>query len=199
MIDYSTHKTKQRPCKIKTVNVRGKLYQVQSAPIDGKDYNACIVGPSFNWTKEKKTFSKYQDNGFVTNTESDFVGRMGEIGFSILTGLPIDWTYKQGGDKGIDFLFNNYKIDVKTQQQMLDPFWVPTDEKLMSDYYVFCFIEHNKVARSATANFVGYMSVEDVLSCATRKSPKFNHHNYLVFYDKLKSMDCFLEELLGEK
>ena len=115
----------------------------------------------------------------VLNDEDDpscaeRIGLYGEEAFSILTGLLVDETVSEKGDKGWDFLLEDenkkYKLDVKTSKIVYSKknnygeFYIKaTNDKgtiktLKSDYYLMASIAHHN---GIIINKKGYLSEKD--------------------------------------
>ena len=63
-----------------------------------------------------------------------YVGAVGEVGYSKLTGLPLDTERRMEGDSGIDFWVGRIGIDVKTARK---PYWLLVDEnKVRAGIYI---------------------------------------------------------------
>lgn len=61
----------------------------------------------------KKGRSYYKQLGDI-EFNPHLLGLLGELTFSIITGLPIDEKLKRNGDGGVDFIYQGVPINVKT-------------------------------------------------------------------------------------
>lgn len=82
--------------------------------VEGDDYTKCVEAAKNYWASSKKgNYGRGLINSEGDPTKVERTGLLGEMAFSIFSGLPVDFSYKKGGDK-TDFILNGMTIDVKT-------------------------------------------------------------------------------------
>ena len=92
-----------------------------------------------------------------------YVGAVGEVGYSKLTGLPLDTERRMEGDSGIDFWVGRIGIDVKTARR---PYWLLVGEnKVRAGIYVLGGVSPG----CRTAIFHGWAWKSEVLNAPVGK------------------------------
>jgi len=93
--------------------ISNNLFKVR---IFGEEYQECVKcskGNNFWGNSKKGTYGQ----GLCKTEKDPFrparIGKLGEMGFSKIFGLPFDNEYRKKGDK-YDFIIKGYSIDIKT-------------------------------------------------------------------------------------
>ena len=96
-----------------------------------------------------KNESQNRSTGKHSDVNTHIIGAIGELAFSELTGLPVDWSQKKRGDNGIDFVIKNIGIDVKTRKlESKEPDLAVYDQhpwNVTADFLVLCAVNSNEV------------------------------------------------------
>lgn len=159
---------------------------------------------SANMWSNSKSGSKY--NKGLINTEEDphfaeRVGRIGEMAFSKISGLPVDLEYKVKGDD-YDFITDYGTIDVKTScklpsyKQILVTGATASGKlfDIKSQIFVAAYLAHeDRIAQKATVVIVGWCDKEQLMKGGLQKGRAGKHFNYTVHYRDLQSIAKLLE------
>jgi|AntDeeMinimDraft_4_1070355.scaffolds.fasta_scaffold19702_1 hypothetical protein len=121
------------------------------------------------WDNDSRTWG-------VDAEDRNYIGLMGELAFSIYSGLSIDVGTHRWSDGGQDFEATiegeEVSIDVKTTQK--EPFALFVKEwRVDADYYVLGHLD------GRTVTFLGGSTQEAVLD-GTYSESRFGHYNYQV-------------------
>lgn len=181
--------------------------------ITPEEWKVCHETSSNMWANKKKG-SKY--NKGLINTEEDphfaeRVGKLGEVAFSKISGLPVDIAYKEKGDD-YDFVCPIGTIDVKTScklpayKQMLITGESAGGAKfdIKSDIFVAGFLSHeDKILNEnpwgkATVIIVGWCTKEEAMKGGLQKGKAGRHKNYEVHYRDLRPIAELLEMINPE-
>ena len=80
--------------------------------------------------------------GIFLTTDSDFRGLAGELVYARHFGLPFEYRFIPGGDKGEDFRRDGLRIDVKTSSRVASPdLFVKTPVKRWADRYALVVLD----------------------------------------------------------
>jgi hypothetical protein len=129
-----------------------------------------------------------------------YIGNLGELAFSKVSGIPYDFSYKTSGDRG-DFIFDykgkSYKINVKTTLKTNKAGYVCVQKgnkfvDLKADYFVFCRYDEER-----GIYFNGYIRKDNLLKLPKWKSPikGANHCNIAPKLSDLNSDWLFINFL----
>lgn len=148
----------------------GKLF----VTVSGENYRACEKS-SHNMASNKK---KGHYGSGILNTKEDprkteRVGRLGEMAFSIVYKLPVDFTYIDGGDP-YDFIVNGKTINMKTNSRnygkdavglvkVRDRKCAPYKTPKHDLYYVGYLNKEDRLAETAEIAIVGWVGRKYVL------------------------------------
>ena len=160
-----------------------------------EEWDICDKSSGEMWAN-KKSGSGYARG--LLNTEDDKhrserIGRIGEVAFSKISGLPVDLTYIHQGDDH-DFESPIGGIDIKTSakcpsyKQMLIMGEMHGREMKLSPVYVAAFLAHeDKANKKATVVIVGWATQAEVISGGLKKGRKGSYYkNYEVHYRDLR-------------
>ena len=159
-------------------------------------YHTCVVAAENMWASSKKgVYGKGLAN---TTKDPRYVERTGclcEMAFSIWSGIPTNFGYVEGGDKG-DFIIHGKIVDIKkfhkrTNSLLLTARQPKNDGTYFDvfknhDVYVAINLEDN--GKSAKAELVGYILGADAQRCPLQPALRGNHMNYVVSINNLKPM-----------
>ncbi|HUV59106.1 MAG TPA: hypothetical protein VMW09_03235 [Desulfatiglandales bacterium] len=140
--------------------------------ISGEEYQECVKcskGDNFWGNSKKGTYGQ----GLCRTEEDPFrparIGKLGEMGFSKLFGLPFDNEYRQKGDR-YDFTMRGYSIDIKTSKWRKEgPGLIMryneqgVEIPLSKDIYVFSYCNYEVLKKElAEVVYVGYCLKDDI-------------------------------------
>lgn len=175
---------------------------VFTVDIFGEDYSKCCGKKIWSVEKTPSAWTKGIINSANDREKAERIGYLGESAFGFVFNKPVDFSYVEGGDNGVDFAFGNSTIDVKTAKchPVYDAGLVRARFKgvklpLSSKIYVFAHVDHeNQSANTARVTLLGFELRDDLKNRkekpAKSKSP---HMNYEVPYREMKSMHDFLK------
>ena len=160
-----------------------------------EEYNIASKSAQEMWANSKK--GNYGRGLVNTNTDPfkvERVGRLGEIAFSKIFGVPVDLGYREGGDS-YDFLLNGQHYDIKTRCQKYDPqvgmvYSFTGSGKpipLKSDIYVFGLFEES-ILGLHTVFLAGYCTKEQLITLGPTKARRGSHYNYEIPFKNLSSI-----------
>lgn len=169
--------------------------------IEADEYNLCVESAQNMWANKKKgSYGKGLANTEDDPYRTERTGKLGEMAFSKLYQLPVDMSYREGGDDQ-DFVFNGKKINIKTSTKK--PWYaaglvtaghyrgtefVPLQIK--HDYYVFGYLEmEDKKANIASVVFVGGCDKNTLVNREIKRAIKGYHMNYQIPYLELTDID----------
>jgi len=173
--------------------------------ITGKQYKLCDKTSHNYWANKKKgNYGKGQLNSENDTRKTERTGLLGEMAFSIITGLDVDFSYKEYGDN-YDFITKKgTKIDVKTSHEEYNNMWIYykkngklIDWKKEKDYFIQALIiDDNYQLEEAKIKFIGCISSNKINKYKERwirPSPRFNSNwiNIEVPYTWLHSFSAF--------
>src|SRR5574337_737239 len=149
-----------------------------SVEVLGHNYDLCQQASSNLWANTKK--GRYGSGLINSNKDPrkvERVGLLGEMAFSILSKLPVDFGYKEGG-ASYDFILKDGRtVDIKTESKLHDYncglIYAISDWgkpiMLRADLYVFCYLkEESKDNKKAVINFLGYCTQDFVTQCSVK-------------------------------
>jgi hypothetical protein len=101
----------------------------------------------------------YKSTKNWSKDSTHLLGLIGELCFSINTGLKIDKTLKVAGDDGYDFIHNGKTYDIKTTSYYSKPNLIQNlNPKKWADYYILVGVNMSK----KTAKIFGYATKEEL-------------------------------------
>ena len=123
------------------------------------------------------------------------IGRMGEIAFSKLTGLPVNISYIKGGDKCDFTLEDGRTVNIKTAAKLYEYraglIRATTSNLnrvvLHNDLYIFSYVDDVAVI------IVGYQTRGNIELRQMSEAKKGSHLNYEIPYSELCSIDDLIE------
>ena len=118
--------------------------------------------------------------------DNDYLGACGEIAFADSMGVDWDWRNKKYGDGGIDFILNNYTIDVKCTRG--DPSrrrLMVVENKVTADIYVHTA---HDIEIPGLISMIGWEKKEVILQIPPEKPPNFYNYNHIIESKKLRPM-----------
>jgi len=169
--------------------------------ISDKEYDLCRKASENMACSQKKG---YYGGGCINTPGDPFraerTGRLGEVGLAFHIGVEPDLEYHAGGDRQ-DFIFRDFKIDVKTSRYNRGTGYVLAVSEwgkyipLTSDIYVFAYIlKEDRKKRYAIVDYAGFLYKEEIIR-EPSKAPRGRHLNYVIPFSELRP----LEELLDEQ
>lgn len=192
-----------KPIKPKVIKLTDENFEriVYKIVIEPDEYKLCVESAQNMWANKKKgAYGK----GLV-NTEDDpykteRTGKLGEMAFSKMYQLPMDLSYREGGDNQ-DFICDGIKVNVKTSTKK--PWYcaglvtaghyrgtdfVPLEIK--HDYYVFGYVEmEDKKTSTASIVLVGGCDKATLINREIKRAIKGYHMNYQIPYAELTEID----------
>ena len=184
------------PKKVIPVIKKG-LYKVK---VINEEYTICVESSKGNnfWSNSKE--GEYgqglckQDNDLFKPAR---MGKLGEMAFAKLFGIPLDISYREKGDK-YDFLVNGVSIDVKTtgpKRKKGPGLVLRANEKgfeipIGKDIYVFSYCAFDDTLwKQAEIVFVGWCTKKELLTFPVEKGILGSgHKNIVADFGKLHSM-----------
>lgn len=157
------------------------------------------------WANSKRGF---YGSGILNSkkdpTKVERTGLLGQSAFSIISGLPTDFSYKKGGDK-YDFIFGGYTFDVKTAAKNYGAALI----KCINEWGKPCFKQHdiyigayivvdNNSDGIAQVSFQGYELGSRVAKFPVKNARQGVHKNYELTYNKLRPIETLLEFVAGK-
>jgi len=67
--------------------------------------------------KKRESLHKFHISSRPLSDNYEYIGMLGECAVSLLLGLEVDWELRASGDKGKDFIYKGYILDVKTARK----------------------------------------------------------------------------------
>lgn len=130
------------------------------------------------------------------------IGILGELAVGNLFGLPVDFTYRHGGDKQ-DFIINGRTIDVKTASYQRNELYVLKttatgyEIPVKKDYFILCFLEgENSDEQIASIVVCGVYSSEMVKNAIVRDGAyNAGHKNYVLSITDSLPIIPFIKEM----
>jgi hypothetical protein len=172
-----------------------------------EEWKVCHDVSSNMWANSK---TGHYGKGLINTKEDPYfaerVGKLGEVAFSKISGLPVDTKYKDKGDD-FDFITDAGKIDIKTSCKL------PSYKKLLvtgatstrklydikSDIFVSAFLAYeDREARKATIVIVGWCNKDQLMKGGLQKGRAGKHFNYEVHYRNLRPIAELLEMINPE-
>lgn len=193
---YTPEKTKPVLNKLVFEEVEKVVYSIV---VENEEYEKCVEASGNMWANEKTGVY----GGGMLNTKNDprrteRIGKLGEMAFSKIFSIPIDLTYRRGGDKQDFLTSDSKKINIKTASEKKSyncGLVKATNDNgtklipLSCDIYVFAYVAYdNRDKNEASVVVIGYMEKEEI----EKKTPvparnKFaSHLNYEVPFVELK-------------
>lgn len=135
----------------------------------------------------KKRFELHKNHSSQTifTEDSEFVGLVGECGFSKLKGVPMDWSKRISGDK-YDFKIGDTYIDVKCTKNRPG---VPVKLKVFRSYENFLYVMTRFYKSSNEVAIIGWIRGTEVNTKI--KDQHYNKEDYFIPEDNFKDMDFF--------
>ena len=131
----------------------------------------------------------YKSTKNWSKSSTNLIGLIGELCFSIETGLELDREIKPCGDLGYDFMYNGKTYDIKTTVYYTNPHLKQyPNPKVWSDYYILVGVNLNK----KLAKMFGYALKEEL---QTAKLFDYGYGEQRVIENKDLHKD--LKKLLG--
>ena len=179
---------------------QGHEIEIYKVFIDSENYEACDEASKQWWTKNKR--GGEWNPGLLNNPydtrKTERVGILGEMAFGIMTGLPVNLSYKEFGNT-TDFDVLKYGLDVKTAAKNYNAGLIRCIDEygrsipLESDIYAFTYVEfEDRNAKEATIVLVGYQTRNFILQRPIVPARKGYHKNYEIPYHELKPMSMFM-------
>jgi hypothetical protein len=123
-----------------------------------------------------------QDSSRPLSKDYELVGLVGEVAFSHMFGLPVNWHRNPGGDGRIDFVIPlGFTVDVKCARQAIH--LIEEVGKVTADIYVLA--QYNEVNTSAT--LLGW-EWGSTLRAAPHKDFGYGIVNHYIHKDNLRPM-----------
>lgn len=166
--------------------------------IEGDNYLKCVEAAKNYWASSKTGgYGKGLINTKIDPIKTERTGLLGEMAFSIVTGLPVDFSYKNGGDK-TDFILNGKTVDVKTAASNYKAncikSYTPNGKYVFRelDIYVAAYVVED-TGESAVVNLVGY-ELGSVIKDFPPKNARAKglHKNFELDHKKLKPIEDLL-------
>lgn len=163
--------------------------------VDGDNYKRCVEAASNYWASSKNgNYGRGLINSEDDPTKVERTGLLGEMAFSIMTGLPVDFSYKKGGDK-TDFILNGKSVDVKTAASNYGAncikAYTASGKYVFRelDIYVAAYVVEDN-GESAIVNLVGY-ELGSVIKEFTPKGARAKglHKNFELDHKNLKQIE----------
>ena len=168
------------------------------------NFNSQTVVVTSQEYRKAKDMVRNQSKATEEN-ERRMVGALGEIGFAGLYNLPVNIGY-MGKPPRSDFIFNGCSLDVKTSSKIWGNGQLFVDGKinrdtvdrttgLDSDIYVLSVLcEKSDKHQTATVNFLGWVTKQQLLQCKTQK--KEHAVRYALDWKGMNSMKDLPEFIL---
>lgn len=191
---YTGKKVKPSLMKLTFGDIEKVVYKVD---VVGDEYEMCNDFSSNMWANKKTGF---YGRGMINSKDdphkAERIGKLGEMAFSKVFGFPVDFTYREGGDK-YDFVCNKFKVDVKTSSKR--PWYeagliTATNKngnpmELKSDIYIFGYVMlEDREKKISSIILVGGCDKETVINRPMSKAKVGNHLNYEILYKESTSI-----------
>jgi len=185
----------------KTIVNGDKEVEVFEVVVEGEEYEKCEAQSTNMWANSK---TGEWGSGLMNNKDdprkTERTGNLGEMAFAKVFNLPVDFSYKRGGDDQDFMLFGKHSLNIKNAARNYGQALVkavtdtgyPVPPK--NDIYVFSYIaSEDRENKRATVMLVGY-EVKDAI-VAREKVPaiKGKHLNYAIPYNELKPISRLFE------
>lgn len=186
----------------------GKLQkECVTVKLTSEEYAYCDSASQNFWANTKKgAYGKGILNSNEDKTKTERTGLLGEMAFAKITGLAVNFDYKEGGEDH-DFVCDAGTIDVKTAAKLTRYKSMLIYAKsgsgkeipLTSDYYVSAFVSHeNREEKQATVIIVGYATQETVTNKELAQSKVGFHYNKEIPYKELENIETLIN-IIGDK
>ena len=169
--------------------------------VKGENYKSCLEAAANYWASSKTgNYGKGLINSKDDPLKVERTGLLGEMAFSIFSGLPVDFSYKKGGDK-TDFILNGQTVDVKTAASNYGAncikAYTASGKYVFRelDIYVAAYVVED-TGESATVNLVGY-ELGSVIKGFPPKGARARglHKNFELDHKKLRSIEELITAL----
>jgi len=189
----------------------GKTLRCAYGEVSGELYSVIAEEAFKQWSQTKTgDYGVGVGNTLDDKAKIERVGKLGEIVFAKFTGLPVDFTYREGGDRGYDFEVNNITFDMKTALRNYGAGLVKAISEngikleLRADNYIFGFrVEENREDGFIKVAIVGWQTKEWILEKAKIHDAKARKkdgspcdwQNYEVPYHKVLPIRDLIEQI----
>lgn len=171
--------------------------------VDGQNYKDVVFASTHMWANSKTgEWGAGLINSVKDPSRVERTGRLGELAFSIMSGLPPNLEYIKHGDN-YDFKINDILIDIKTAARK--PKYKAglikagyTKDKLIAlkhDIYIFSYLKKEDMLEEwATVDLVGYIFKDEIEKYPMSPALMGHHFNKEIPYGDLIPIENFLED-----
>lgn len=165
------------------------------------EYQRCLDASQHFWANSKKgTYGKGLCNSQQDPTKATRTGLLGELAFSKVLKVDVDFSYKENGDK-YDALLGDLTVDFKCSRKNYGEGLIYHSSEsgrkipLDKDIYAFSFINYdNPKTQEASVTLVGFATRQDVLDKAVVKKGYLGTHlNYVISHQHLKPIEDLIK------
>lgn len=175
--------------------------------LTSEEYAYCDTASQNFWANTKKgAYGKGILNTQEDKAKTERTGLLGEMAFAKITGLAVNFDYKEGGEEH-DFVCGAGTIDIKTAAKLTRYKSMLIYAKsgrgkeipITSDYYVAAFISHeDRDKQQATVIIVGYSTLDTILNKELVQSKMGFHFNKEIPYKELDDIEALIN-VIGDK
>lgn len=141
--------------------------------------------------KERFELHKNHSSQTIFTKDSEFIGLVGECGFSKLKGIPMDWSKRISGDK-YDFRIRDTYIDIKCTK---DRSGVPVKPKAYRRYENFLYIMTRFYKSSNEVAIIGWIRGTEVNPLIKNYYDKKNYFIPEEHFERMDSFDNVVDEI----
>lgn len=155
------------------------------------------------WSETKtSTYGKGLANRNDDPNKVTRIGILGEIAVGHLLGIPVDFTYRNGGDEQ-DFTVKGYTIDVKTASYQRNELYVLKttatgyEIPVKKDYFLLCFLEAENSDEQIASVVVCGVYYSEMVKKASVRDGAYNagHKNYVLSITDSLPIIPFIKEM----
>lgn len=171
--------------------------------IQGSDYTKCVeCSKNYHANSKKGFFGRGIINSKNDPCKVTRIGLLGEMAFSLYTGLPADMEYRKGG-KTHDFDANGISVDIKTASRDYGAALIRYKSqrgtivlRKPADIYIGAFLsEEDKENGFANLVLVGWFPYNEFKEEWVKPARVGNHTNYELPFSEAKPMDSLCQQL----
>ena len=174
---------------------QGKLLTLISVQVENEEYQMCEDYSHVCWSTKKKgsDWNKGLINNEADPRRTERTGKLGEMAFGKVFGIPVDCSYRERGDEQ-DFILQDHKVNLKTASRNYYYGLVKAKEygkvlEIKHDLFAFAFVKYDdRAAKSAEIILVGVELASKTSQREMQPARLGRHLNYEVPFSECITM-----------